>query len=164
MNNSCYSRRCVFLRKLLGWYPWAKVTTSHWANWQYRANKVKQVPFHFFCFRLSKSCSSGSSVSFVVGNGAEYYNQINMTALWDELKKKSLCCKVNKGLRIFFFWKEGFFPIQNPKVLEIKCCKTELLLSENRFPTLFLEGGITENTFKSKLNKGFSFFWHTAYC
>lgn len=27
--------------------------------------------------------------SFVVNNDAEYYDQINMTALWDKFKKKS---------------------------------------------------------------------------
>lgn len=133
----CFSKETLELISL------SQATTSHWTNWQYRANKVKQVSFHFFCFRLSKSCSSGSSVSFVVSNGAEYYDQINMTALWDKLKKKkNHCCKLNKlnkGLRIFFFLKEGIFSIQNPKVLEIKCYKTELLLSENRFPALSLK-------------------------
>lgn len=28
--------------------------------------------------------------SFVVSNGAEFYDQINMTALWDKLKKNLL--------------------------------------------------------------------------
>lgn len=45
--------------------------------------------------------------SFVVSNGAEYYDQINMTALWDKLKKKKkFSCKLNKmnkGLGISFF-------------------------------------------------------------
>lgn len=75
------------------------------------------------------------------------------------------CCKLNKlnkGLRILF-GKEGSFSRQNPEVLESKCHKTEALC-ENGFQTLPLREGPQRTQVKAKMNKGFSFFWHTAYC
>lgn len=34
--------------------------------------------------------------SFVVNNDAEYYDQINMTALWDKFKKKNVLLQVEQ--------------------------------------------------------------------
>lgn len=39
-----------------------------------------------------------------------------------------------------------------------------IIIIWKQISSFVFEEGTTENTFKSKLNKGFSFFWHTAYC
>lgn len=70
-----------------------------------------------------------------------------MTTLWDELKKKKSSVASwtswTKGLRIFFFWKEGSFLTQNPEVLEML---HDWSIMGKKISNFAFEGGTTENT------------------